>query len=234
MSEEEHSETTTNEPPQGGIGHRPRSDRYRTLAHLSTENVLLYRAVMGVFVRAEAEFSVHLRPEGVHAGLPEHDRPPVESVTTALDRLTDWGNLRADPDTGRVTAVEDFYRCRHIYQLTHAGKAAEEALRAYDKALGRRREHQAVASLAGPSKTPPRGPGGKRSGSNCAWVRARPHHWAPETPPPPRDARYVSCTNTYLPHPDSERRRPWRRPGKSGRCRTSPVIRHVTGWPAGR
>ncbi|MGW7293164.1 TIGR02677 family protein [Streptomyces xiamenensis] len=145
MSEEGHGETTTNEPPKGGTGQRPRPDRYRTLAHLSTENALLYRAVMGVFVRAKAEFSVHLRPEDVQAGLPEHDRPPVESVTTALDRLTDWGNLRADPDTGRVTAVEDFYRRRHIYQLTHAGEAAEEALTAYDEALGRRGELQAVA-----------------------------------------------------------------------------------------
>ena len=66
-------------------------------------------------------------------------------MATALERLAKWGNLRADPDTSRVTALEDFYRARHIYQLTRAGEAAEEALARYDEALGRRGELQAVA-----------------------------------------------------------------------------------------
>lgn len=63
----------------------------------------------------------------------------------ALESLVGWGNLRADPDTARVTAVEDFYRKRFIYQLTRAGEAAEEALGVYDDALGRRGALQAVA-----------------------------------------------------------------------------------------
>lgn len=130
----------------GDPGERSRrGEHYGPFAHLTTANVALYRAVMGVFVRAKAEFSVHLRPEDVHAALPERTRPPLEAVATALDRLADWGNLRADPDTGRVSTVEDFYRRRHIYQLTRSGEAAEEALAAYDDALGRRGELQAVA-----------------------------------------------------------------------------------------
>ncbi|MFI9463259.1 TIGR02677 family protein [Streptomyces xiamenensis] len=118
---------------------------YRPFVHLTTENAPLYRAVMGVFLKAKQEFTVHLRPEDVQHGLEQPGRPPLEAVVAALDKLSGWGNLRADPDTGRVTAVEDFYRRRHIYQLTQPGEAAEEALAAYDRALGRRGELQAVA-----------------------------------------------------------------------------------------
>ncbi|MBT2393161.1 TIGR02677 family protein [Streptomyces sp. ISL-1] len=118
---------------------------YQPFAHLTTEHCALYRQVMGVFVKAKQEFTVHLRPEDVHLGLPPESRPPPEAVAVALERLGRWGNLRADPDTSRVTALEDFYRARHIYQLTRAGEAAEEALAAYDEALGRRGELQAVA-----------------------------------------------------------------------------------------
>jgi uncharacterized protein (TIGR02677 family) len=66
-------------------------------------------------------------------------------VAAALAKLREWGNLRADPDTSRVTTVEEFNRARYLYQLTPEGEAAEEALAAYDAALGRRGELQAVA-----------------------------------------------------------------------------------------
>ncbi|MFF7251194.1 TIGR02677 family protein [Embleya sp. NPDC008237] len=98
---------------------------------------------MGVFVAAKQRFLVHLRPEDAQVALVE----PVElsAVATALERLADWGNLRADADTGRVTSVEDFHRHRYLYQLTREGEAVEEALSAYDAALGRRGALQAVA-----------------------------------------------------------------------------------------
>lgn len=119
---------------------------YSVFAHLSAPNNDLYRAAMEVFVRAKEQFRVHLRPEEVHTGLPEQVRPAaVEPVAQALERLHAWGNLRQDPDTERVTAVEDFYRRRHIYQLTREGEAAERALAAYDEALGRTGSLQAVA-----------------------------------------------------------------------------------------
>ncbi|MEV6699474.1 DUF2397 family protein [Streptomyces sp. NPDC051453] len=53
-------------------------------------------------------------------------------------RWTAWpagGNLGAGPDTARVTAVEDFFRKRSIYQLTRAGEAAEEDLAVFAEAL---------------------------------------------------------------------------------------------------
>ncbi|MFF4254968.1 TIGR02677 family protein [Streptomyces sp. NPDC001663] len=119
---------------------------YAPFAHLTVPNAVLYRRVMGAFLAAKERFAVHLRPEDVFAALaPEHRPAELDAVVKALDSLVEWGNLRADPDTSRVTAVEDFYRKRFIYQLTQAGEAAELALAAYDEALGRRGALQAVA-----------------------------------------------------------------------------------------
>lgn len=131
--------TSTTAPGSGPDGFSP-------FAHLTVQNTALYRQVMRAFVLAKEHFAVHLRPEDVYAALPGEVRPgELEGVVNALDKLVEWGNLRADPDTGRVSAVEDFYRKRFIYQLTRAGEAAEEALAAYDEALGRRGALQAIA-----------------------------------------------------------------------------------------
>lgn len=111
---------------------------YQPFAHLTAPNAALYRRIMAAFVQAKRRFTVHLRPEDLQEQL------HVE-VTAALTSLVEWGNLRADPDTSRVTSVEDFHRARFLYQLTHAGEAAEQALSAYDEALGRRGALQAVA-----------------------------------------------------------------------------------------
>ncbi|MFF3406288.1 TIGR02677 family protein [Streptomyces sp. NPDC002742] len=119
---------------------------YTPFAHLTVPNAALYRQVMRAFLVAKERFAVHLRPEDVHAAMGAGNRPTdVEAVVKSLDSLVGWGNLRADPDTARVTAVEDFYRKRYIYQLTRAGEAAEAALGTYDEVLGRRGELQAVA-----------------------------------------------------------------------------------------
>lgn len=121
-------------------------DGFGPFSHLTVRNTPLYRQVMRVFLVAKERFAVHLRPEDVHGVLPADIRPgDPEAVVAALDKLVLWGNLRADPDTARVTAVEDFYRKRFIYQLTREGEAAEIALSAYDEALGRRGALQAVA-----------------------------------------------------------------------------------------
>lgn len=130
--------------------------RREVFKHVVADHAERYRAVMGCFAAAKQRFVVHLRPEDVHAAVHDSDAgegaatgpaavPTLEEVTAALDQLVGWGNLRADPDTARVTSVEDFNRARYLYQLTHAGEAAEEALAAYDAALGRRGALQAVA-----------------------------------------------------------------------------------------
>jgi uncharacterized protein (TIGR02677 family) len=110
--------------------------------HVHAPKSGLYRGVMRAFVDAKHRFLVHLRPEDVAEALGVASSDPVED---ALASLVGWGNLRADPDTSRVTTVEDFYRPRYLYQLTREGEAAELALDTYDAALGRRGELQSVA-----------------------------------------------------------------------------------------
>lgn len=119
----------------------------RPFAHLDTPLAGTYRRVMGVFVENKRRFVVHLRPEDVAEAL-RHDGGSglsQEMVDKALGSLAEWRNLRADPDTSRVTTVEDFYRARHLYQLSREGEAAERALQVYEQEIGRRGELQAVA-----------------------------------------------------------------------------------------
>nr|WP_042186519.1 TIGR02677 family protein [Kibdelosporangium sp. MJ126-NF4] len=112
-------------------------------AHLSARNAALYRDVLLTFTRARDRFIVHMRPEDIAGELGRAG--DVEAIAGSLQQLVEWGNLRADPDTSRVTSVADFHRARYLYQLTAAGQAAEEALAVYDEALGRRGSLQSVA-----------------------------------------------------------------------------------------
>jgi uncharacterized protein (TIGR02677 family) len=139
----------------------PDASHFKPFAHLSAPNVDLYRRVMLAFVAAKRRFVVHLRAEDVSAELADDlgdglaepqttahlSEGPVDQTTLidALAQLVDWGNLRSDPDTSRVTSVEDFHRARYLYQLTHAGEAAERSLSVFDEQLGRRGALQAVA-----------------------------------------------------------------------------------------
>jgi len=111
-------------------------------AHLSVPNASLYRNLLRTFARAKERFIVHLRPEDVAAEL---STVADEQLTQALDKLVEWGNLRADVDTSRVTTVEDFHRKRSLYQLTGPGQAAEQAIAFYEEAIGRRGQLQSVA-----------------------------------------------------------------------------------------
>lgn len=113
-------------------------------AYLGTPNSQLYATVLSVFASAKQRFTVHLRPEDVLADWPGR-APEAEALVQALDKLVDWGNLRSDADTGRVTTVEDFNRARKIYQLTRHGQAALAAIEHYEQALGQRGRLQTVA-----------------------------------------------------------------------------------------
>ena len=131
--------------------HTPRGARGpagpRPFAHLDAPLHELYRAIMTVFRDSKQRFVVHLRPEDVADELRRAAGPAAghEQVDDALVKLEEWGNLRANPDTSRVTTVEDFYRTRYLYQLSREGEAAERALEVYDREMARRAELQAVA-----------------------------------------------------------------------------------------
>ncbi|MEU4387483.1 TIGR02677 family protein [Promicromonospora sp. NPDC023805] len=125
------------------------SGAYAPFTYLNTPNAALYRRVMRALVTEKERFTVHVRPEQVHRALHADGGEPVteDAVADALGRLANpvWGNLLAFPDSSRVTALEDFYRRRMLYQLSREGEAAERALAQYDTALGTRGALQAVA-----------------------------------------------------------------------------------------
>lgn len=115
---------------------------YSVFAHATAEKSEHYRKVMQAFAEAKAHFIVHLRPEDVRArthGL------SLDEVQSALASLVNWGNLQAEPDTTRVTSVEEFYRARFLYQITREGEAAEQAFVTFDAELSRAGALQTVA-----------------------------------------------------------------------------------------
>lgn len=125
------------------------SHAYGPFAYLNAPNAALYRRVMRALLVEKERFTVHVRPEQVHAVLTDDGGTAVDEATVAeaLERLAQpaWGNLLAFPDSSRVTALEDFYRRRMLYQMSRQGEAAERALTSYDTALGTRGALQSVA-----------------------------------------------------------------------------------------
>lgn len=135
-----------NTPPAGNGG---APGDYGPFAYLSAPNAPLYRRVMRALMTEKERFTVHVRPEQISTALSADGGGLLEEsvVSEALDRLAQpgWGNLLAFPDSSRVTALEDFYRRRMLYQLSREGEAAERALAQYDAALGTRGALQSVA-----------------------------------------------------------------------------------------
>ncbi|MDT0378309.1 DUF2397 family protein [Streptomyces sp. DSM 42041] len=115
--------------PDAAVPARPAD--HAPFAHLTEPNAVLHRAAMRArssLPRSGSRCICGRRD--VHAGMAAGSRPTdPEAVMKALDALVGWGNLRADPDTSRVTAVENFCRKRFIYQLTRAGEATEARCR---------------------------------------------------------------------------------------------------------
>jgi uncharacterized protein DUF2397 len=93
------------------LGQRLTSERMQQplpFAHVHAPKAALYRHIMRTFVDAKRRFLVHLRPEDIV------DAIQGGSADSALTALVEWGNLRAYPDTSRVTSVEEFDRARHL------------------------------------------------------------------------------------------------------------------------
>jgi uncharacterized protein (TIGR02677 family) len=124
----------------------PSDARSALFRHVSADKTALYRAVMQAFAAAKRQFRLHLRPDEVYALARWEGAPPaVDEVQQALAQLVAWGNLRAQPDTARVSTLEDFYRARFLYSLSAGGEAVESALETFHRALGARGELQSVA-----------------------------------------------------------------------------------------
>jgi len=114
--------------------------------HVSAEKAQFYRLVMESFAAAKRQFRLHLRPDEVQLEAQWPGPPPaLEEIQLALSQLAEWGNLESQPDTARVSSIEDFYRARFLYRLSVGGEAVEAALTTFAQALQRRGELQTVA-----------------------------------------------------------------------------------------
>ena len=121
-------------------------DSAELFRHVSAEKSALYRGIMDSFAAAKRQFRLHLRPDEVLAeGQWDYPPPRAEEIHTALAQLTEWGNLESQPDTARVSSVNDFYRARFLYRLSRGGEAVESALAQFARALRQRAELQTVA-----------------------------------------------------------------------------------------
>jgi uncharacterized protein (TIGR02677 family) len=116
----------------------------RVFTYVNTDRSELYRAIMRIFMEAKSRFALHLRPADIAVALQSvnGDGPDIDSL---LRQLCEWGNLDVHPDTSDVSTVEEFYRPRHLYQLSAAGEAAERALQFFVEALQKPGELQTAA-----------------------------------------------------------------------------------------
>lgn len=114
--------------------------------HVSADKAPLYRAVMEAFAAAKRRYLPYLRADEVQSEAAWPGEPPsLDEVSAMLAQLADWGNLEAQPDTARVSSIEDFYRARFLYRLSRGGEATETAMAAFAQAMQRRGELQTVA-----------------------------------------------------------------------------------------
>jgi uncharacterized protein (TIGR02677 family) len=127
--------------------HLPASgDPAELFRHVSAEKAAVYRRIMDVFAAAKRQYRLQLRPDEVLAEAAWAGAPPrIEEVNAALTQLADWGNLHSQPDTARVSTLNDFYRARFLYRLSLGGEAVEVALAVFFQTLQHRAELQTVA-----------------------------------------------------------------------------------------
>jgi uncharacterized protein (TIGR02677 family) len=112
------------------------TQRLGVFAYVTADKAPQYRAVSRVMLHAKERFRLHLRPADIVALLADEGvAVGTDELTVLLAQLDDWGNVRTDSDTAEVASVEEFYRPRHLYQLTPAGEAAERAVRHFELTL---------------------------------------------------------------------------------------------------
>jgi len=102
---------------------------------------------MEVFATAKRQYRLQLRPDEVlsEASWGHRGPPAQEEVTLALAQLAAWGNLESQPDMTRASTLNDYYRARFLYRLSHGGEAVEAGLAAFTQSLRHRAELQTVA-----------------------------------------------------------------------------------------
>jgi uncharacterized protein (TIGR02677 family) len=101
----------------------------RVFAYAVAEKAEKYVAIVDALMEAKERFQLQLRPAELvrHLVCPEFT---VEEVAGALDALHGWGNVSRFYDPAAPETLDQFYAKRFLYQLTEAGVAAHEGIRA--------------------------------------------------------------------------------------------------------
>jgi uncharacterized protein (TIGR02677 family) len=114
--------------------------------HVTADKAVLYRKILDIFADARANYSLQLRPDEVwERGDWEGEPPSIDELRSALQRLTEWGNLDRQHDTVRSPTLADYYVAKYIYALSEGGEATETALQVFARALKHKAELQSVA-----------------------------------------------------------------------------------------
>ena len=112
-------------------------DALRVFSYAVAEKADVYVAIVDALIVAKERFQLQVRPVELIrqlAELPDPTAagsvPTVEDVTAALESLYDWGNVSRFYDPAAPETLDQFYAKRFLYQLTEAGVAAHEGIRA--------------------------------------------------------------------------------------------------------
>ncbi len=104
----------------------------RVFAYVVADKARLYVAIVDALMAAKERFVLQLRPAEVARDLDGGTQPT--DVADALEALAAWGNVTKFYDTAAPDTLDQFYAKRFLYQLTEAGVAAHEGVRAVRRA----------------------------------------------------------------------------------------------------
>lgn len=108
----------------------------RVFSYAVAEKAEVYVAIVDALVAAKERFQLQVRPSELIRQLSQQaDRTAgaeltIEEVTDALESLFGWGNVSRFYDPAAPETLDQFYAKRFLYQLTEAGLAAHEGVRA--------------------------------------------------------------------------------------------------------
>jgi Protein of unknown function (DUF2397) len=114
----------------------PANPSLRVFTYAVAEKSVTYVAVVDALMAAKERFQLQMRPGELLRLLVDVDSvaaPPamtVEEVTDALESLFGWGNVNRFYDPAAPETLDEFYAKRFLYQLTEAGVAAHDGIRA--------------------------------------------------------------------------------------------------------
>ncbi|HVX22246.1 MAG TPA: TIGR02677 family protein [Acidimicrobiales bacterium] len=113
--------------PDGSAG----DPTLRVFAYAVADKAWLYVSVVDALMAAKERFTLQLRPAEVARVVPEAGEHEVAGALEALER---WGNVQRFYDTAAPETLDQFYAKRFLYQLTEAGVAAHQGVRAVRRA----------------------------------------------------------------------------------------------------